>query len=166
MGLAGLLCPNWRTSPHPLGLYKVGDWDKTFPQKVMVSVQSSELIRCCSKRCEGTNRPHTGHCPFARAQSQTVRGADMGLSWGFFYSLTGVLRWTHHCLFKAGVAGKRNTQCRDPQLSLPFCSYCRPWVSNSPCAELHLAWLLCRYFNYADMFLDSFKYVYYLLIRP
>lgn len=41
-----------------------------------------------------------------------------------------------------------------------------PWVSNSHFAELHLASLLCRYFNYADMFLDSFKYVYYLLIRP
>lgn len=90
----------------------------------------------------------------------------MGLSWSSFCSLAGVHKWTHGCLFKAKVAGRRSMQRQDPRLSLRFCSHCQPWVSNSLCAELHLASLLCRYFNYADMFLDSFKYVYYLLIRP
>lgn len=64
------------------------------------------------------------------------------------------------------VAGRRSAWCPAPQLSLHVYSYCQPWVSNPLGAELRLASLLCRYFNYADMFLDSFKYVYYLLIRP
>lgn len=41
MGLAGLFCPNWHIFLHPLGFYKVEDWDKSFPQKVMLS----ELVR-------------------------------------------------------------------------------------------------------------------------
>lgn len=49
---------------------------------------------------------------------------------------------------------------------LPACPCCWPRGFGSLLAKLHLASLLCRYFNYADMFLDSFKYVYYLLIRP
>lgn len=66
---------------------------------------------------------------------------------------------------RAKAAGRRAGGAGTPTRLLT-CPYCQPWGSGSLLAKLHLASLLCRYFNYADMFLDSFKYVYYLLIRP
>lgn len=103
-------------------------------------------------------------CACTDSDHKTHRG---GSELGCSCSLAGVLGWTHHCLFKAKVAGRGNSQGQDsPQHSLHYCSHCQTWVSSSLFAELLLASLLCRYFNYADMFLDSFKYVYYLLIRP
>lgn len=54
-------------------------------------------------------------CECAVSDHKTHRdGSEPGLS----CSLTGVLGWTHHGLFKAKVAGRRNSQGQDPRHSL------------------------------------------------
>lgn len=103
---------------------------------------------------------------FVHAPTQTTRRTEMGLSGGAPAPWLGYLGGHTISYSRPRWQGGEIHRARTPQHSLHYCSHCQTWVSSSLFAELLLVSLLCRYFNYADMFLDSFKYVYYLLIRP
>lgn len=94
---------------------------------------------------EGTSSLCTGHCPFVHARSQTTRGTEVDLSWTFFYSLTGVLRWTHHYLFKTGWQGGEVPGAQLPSSA----STSTPIVSPGSPTPSVLSCVLLRY--YADI---------------
>lgn len=82
-------------------------------------------------------------CACTDSDHKTHRG---GSELGCSCSLAGVLGWTHHCLFKAKVAGRGNSQGQDPRntafITAPIV---RP---GSPAPSL-LSCFLLRY--YADI---------------
>lgn len=165
---ASPLCPC--RGPHPSEHRKGGDQDRTClrgsgqrgcPRKAL-STSATDGSR------QGSHRSCSRHCPHAPPAGYKLckHRARLGCSW----SLTGwtcleqvVDKGTNAHLGQGSRKERWQGQAPQPPALLPLSS---ALGSSSLLAKLHLASLLCRYFNYADMFLDSFKYVYYLLIRP